>query len=482
MLSFTQTIPKSIIDVLLRAAIAGICLFYFLHPAVVSGSEKGEIAIILVNNLHLRTGPGTDFSSMKILRKGNRAIVLEHNNGWIKIHYKGMIGFVRDREIYVQLISEEGIKGNTPNGSELSIGRFRKKADDIDRRLKASQAEVKLFSRKEIDTINSLNNIDFELNNTRRHVSALRTGFSALKVKIQASENTIKALTEKIASSEMYTSKRLVALYKLSWLGKMPILASAESVSEIFHRASALEQILAYDEETLKDLLNNKVQLQKLLEKQNTQIREKRSLETDLNEHVKILSRKKITRSKLLAEIRTKKSLKMASIETLKQAAIALNEKIEYLSAEAVYVEPIEKSAQKLFSSFKGLLNIPVKGKILNKFGPYKNNEFNVMNFRSGVDIKADRGEPIHAVCSGNVLYANWFKGYGNMIIINHGENYYTLYAHIEEFFKTNGDSVEMGEVVETVGDTGSRIGPALYFEVRHHGKPVNPLIWIKKG
>ena len=68
------------------------------------------------------------------------------------------------------------------------------------------------------------------------------------------------------------------------------------------------------------------------------------------------------------------------------------------------------------------------------------------------------------------------------MIIINHGDNYYTLYAHAEELFTSKGDIVEMGEVVATVGDSGSMIGPNLHFEVRHHGKPLNPLKWIKKG
>ena len=68
------------------------------------------------------------------------------------------------------------------------------------------------------------------------------------------------------------------------------------------------------------------------------------------------------------------------------------------------------------------------------------------------------------------------------MIIINHGDNYYTVYAHAEELFMSKGDTVEMGEVVATVGDSGSMIGPSLHFEVRHHGKPVDPLKWIKKG
>ena len=68
------------------------------------------------------------------------------------------------------------------------------------------------------------------------------------------------------------------------------------------------------------------------------------------------------------------------------------------------------------------------------------------------------------------------------MIIIDHGDNYYTVYAHAEELFSAKGDRVEAGQVVATVGDSGSMIGPNLHFEIRHHGKPINPLEWIKKG
>jgi septal ring factor EnvC (AmiA/AmiB activator) len=126
------------------------------------------------------------------------------------------------------------------------------------------------------------------------------------------------------------------------------------------------------------------------------------------------------------------------------------------------------------------LLKLPVKGKIVSLFGEFKNTRYQVLNFRSGIEIQTERGEPIQAVYAGKVLYADWFKGYGNMIIIDHGDHYYTVYAHIEEAFKTNGDSVETGEVIATVGDTDSISGPKLYFEVRHHGKPLDPMQWIE--
>ena len=68
------------------------------------------------------------------------------------------------------------------------------------------------------------------------------------------------------------------------------------------------------------------------------------------------------------------------------------------------------------------------------------------------------------------------------MLIIDHGDHYYTVYAHLEEVFKVKGDRVEQNEVIATLGNSGSMVGPALHFEVRHHGNPVDPLLWINKG
>ena len=101
-------------------------------------------------------------------------------------------------------------------------------------------------------------------------------------------------------------------------------------------------------------------------------------------------------------------------------------------------------------------------------------------NHGNGIDIKTDQGEPIQAIYSGKTIYADWFKGYGNMIIIDHGDNFCSVYAHLQEIFKVKGDSVDQEEVIGTVGDTGSLMGPKLHFEIRHSGKPVDPVAWFK--
>ncbi len=130
----------------------------------------------------------------------------------------------------------------------------------------------------------------------------------------------------------------------------------------------------------------------------------------------------------------------------------------------------------------KGLLIHPVGGKIVNLYGPYTLPHLKVQGFRSGVDFAVARNEPVKAVSAGKILYASWFRGYGNVVILDHGDHFYTVYAHLEDVFKSVDDQVQTGEIIATVGDSGTQGGTGLYFEVRHHDKALNPVEWLRPG
>ncbi|MDO9265433.1 MAG: peptidoglycan DD-metalloendopeptidase family protein [Desulfosalsimonadaceae bacterium] len=134
------------------------------------------------------------------------------------------------------------------------------------------------------------------------------------------------------------------------------------------------------------------------------------------------------------------------------------------------------------FSAHQGLLKMPVSGSIVSKFGKYIEPHSGAVNFRNGIEIKTQQGTPIRAVFSGQTIFSSWLKGYGNVIIIAHGEHFHTVYAHVQEVFSAKGKPVEAGEVIATVGDSGSMSGPSLYFEIRHQGSPVDPLKWVNKS
>lgn len=94
--------------------------------------------------------------------------------------------------------------------------------------------------------------------------------------------------------------------------------------------------------------------------------------------------------------------------------------------------------------------------------------------------MKAPEGEPVHAIFRGTVIFAEWLKEYGQVMIIDHGEHYCSLIAHAEQLLKQVNETVERGEVIATVGKTGALKAPGLYFEIRHHGSPVDPLEWLR--
>lgn len=259
-------------------------------------------------------------------------------------------------------------------------------------------------------------------------------------------------------------------------------MATADTIYEFFNRKAVLEFILEHDERILNTLMDNKTELRRIRENLERQKTKKAALEEALNLHIQNISSQMEKRALLLKDIRNKKSLALAAIESLKASADTLRETLSGFKKEFPGKKPYMNASHHSFEDLKGLLIMPVAGKIIDLFGPYTNAKFNIKNFRSGINIKAERGEPIRAVYKGVTLFANWFKGYGNLIIIDHGDHYYTLYAHAEELFKKKGALVEAGEVIATVGDTGSMTGPALHFEVRHHGKPINPLPWIDRG
>ncbi len=105
-----------------------------------------------------------------------------------------------------------------------------------------------------------------------------------------------------------------------------------------------------------------------------------------------------------------------------------------------------------------------MKGKIISSFGKKVIGRLNMETFRSGIDIQADRGEPVRSAYSGRILFSDWYKGYGNLMIIDHGDHYYSVYAHLEDRLKSKGDKVETGETIGTAGDYGFGCGHGTVF------------------
>ncbi|UCF92564.1 MAG: peptidoglycan DD-metalloendopeptidase family protein [Desulfobacterales bacterium] len=364
--------------------------------------------------------------------------------------------------------------------TETAIDEFQRQARDLGRQIKRGEKALDQYSQKEAEIVGRLDEIERDLRNSQRRIAALKAELDEVERKSSEAQAASHALRRQIQAREQYLAKRLVVLYKMIRLGKMHVLASAETVHDFIQRQAALERILAYDDNVRQKLRQEQLELDKWRMEMDAVKNEKVALQAEYQRRMTQMTQERSVRAKLLADIRQQKSLQLASVQALKESAQNLDRIIVSLSRSLASTPLEKKASSQPFTAHKGLLKMPVSGRIIHFYGPYKNTRFNVENFRSGIEIQAERGEPIRAVFGGKIIFSDWFKGYGNMIIIDHGEHYYTVYAHLEEVFKTKGEGVESGEVIATAGDTGSLVGPKLYFEVRHHGKPLDPMAWIR--
>ena len=462
-----------------------VCLFsltaliFGLSVQPLFGAGDPKPATILVSELNMRSGPGSHNPPINTLRKGARVLVLSYEGEWVRIFFEDQTGFIMNRESYLR-IDEPGA---APAGDATPPGLPDSATDNLNRKLEISREKVDAFSKAETAIINDLDETERALDSARKKVTRLSTELKAVELRIRELEGQYREIEHRANLNEKYVAGRLAALYKLSWLGKFHVLASADSMFEFFSSKRAMEQILAHDHAVLAQMSRDKAEMHALLEKLVARKNDKQTTTADLSNRIDTMNTEQVRREALLAEIREKKSLQLAAIESLKTSARALDQTVQSLNTETLAANPPQAMvAEKPFAALKGLLMMPVKGKIVSFFGHYKDSKLKVSHFQNGINIKADRGEPIRAVYSGQTLFSSWFKGFGNMLIIDHGDHYYSVYAHLEEQFKSKGDPVEAGEVIATVGDTGSMTGAGLHFEIRHHGKPMNPLGWIKKG
>ncbi|MBI5064140.1 MAG: peptidoglycan DD-metalloendopeptidase family protein [Desulfatitalea sp.] len=470
-------------------------LVLFLMVGMVLAAET---ATILVDDLNVRSGPGTTHAVVFKLAEKSRVHVLSRSQEWLKIEFSGRQGYILDDPRFVDRQAASAASAR-PSSDKGELKDLHRQAEKIEEQLKASRNQMESMTRKEHGVLNEVNAAEEALESARREVRDAQAEMDALQKKAADIQQRYTLFEKEIKAGEAYAAQRLVAVYKLNWMGRIQLLASANSFFEFVQRKSALERILSQDEALLEKLRTDQAALEALLEQLNASQTQKKASELALNQRIAALDAEQQRRGQLLKKIRSEKELERASLLALREAAQELDKTIAALAVVPATPVPaperpaapetgalpetaLSAGSRFVFESHKGLLDWPVRGKIVSTFGPYTDQKSNLVNFQSGINIQAERGEPIRAVAEGHAIFANWFKGFGNMLIIDHGNHYYTVYAHLEELFKVKGDRVEKAEVVATVGDSGSLSGPALHFEVRHHGKPVDPMKWIRKG
>ena len=202
-----------------------------------------------------------------------------------------------------------------------------------------------------------------------------------------------------------------------------------------------------------------------------------REFQQQRQDEKRALTTSKVKRKKLINKLRLEISSKSGQLEQMQRNEKELQQILKQLELALEEFPTATPTIHEPFSRLRGKLKWPVKGRHLHSFGSSRK----LANLRwNGVVIKAKEGANVRSIAHGQVIFSDWLRGYGLLIIIDHGDGYMSLYGHNQSIFKDVGDSVDRNEVIALIGSSGGSTQSALYFEIRHNSKPTNPKRWCK--
>jgi len=345
----------------------------------------------------------------------------------------------------------------------------------IQKEIDSHKGKLKKVKRRESSILNDIEKTNMQLNIVEAELRKYRKKLMDTESNISKVEAEISQNKSSIEKRREWIKRKLRAMQKYGHTADIVLLfLSADDVSQMMRSGKSLQYIASYEHRVLNTYKENLEGLQEkdsqLMALKTELIKNKEKVRADEAS----LAEKKKNKEVILTSVRKEESSYTKMLRELKDASKRLLEVIR----EA---EKTDTFSAKGLSRLKGKLPWPVEGKVAIPYGSQKDLQFNTPIFRSGAYIQSGADPFAKAVYNGKVVFAEWFKGYGQLVIINHGDGYHTLYGSLSEIFTKVGDIIKIKQIIGRVGNSGILNTPGLYFELRYKGKPLDPIQWLKK-
>jgi septal ring factor EnvC (AmiA/AmiB activator) len=292
-----------------------------------------------------------------------------------------------------------------------------------------------------------------------------------------ALKKAIPPLKSKLDKEKAAIATTLFTLYKFGRFSFLQFFFQSENIRSFASESKSLTLLARYQEDVLRSYQTTLARLT------TTQ----RNLETKKVELAGLIEAAKVKRQELeseearsrsrIEEIKQNKALYQQTLNELNERAQQLRQlMVKLANQEVVLPVPFVPIYDR-----KGKLPWPIEGKVITRFGLEKHHQFNTTTKNNGIEIAPEtRDTVIKSIHAGKVVYADYFQGYGNLLILDHGLGYYSLYGHCASFLAKKGDWVTDAQPVAVVGDVGSLKGTSLHLEIRYKAQPLNPLQWLE--
>ena len=360
--------------------------------------------------------------------------------------------------------------------------------EDIRRQAAENRKAAAALKPREKRAVGDLRRTERELSSSRGRLRKLQKRQQALGAQLEVTKANLERSVATLETQRGRLRARLRRMYMTGPARELEYLMSTGSFAQLLARWDFLNMVAEQDRILLEDVRDQKDRVEA----------NQQQLEGNLTE-VQVNQKRSAQEAGKLASLRSEKAKTVKSIqserESYEAAAAELErtaKRIQSLLAtlekrrreEAARAKTEGRNPQPYSGDFArglGQLEWPVRGAVVGHFGIDTHPRFGTQIRNDGIDISAPIGTPVAAVAKGRVDFANDdYEGMGGMIVLNHGDGYFTLYGHLDAVLVSSGQEVEPGATIGRVGDAGSLKGPVLHFEVRKGSSPQNPETWLR--
>ncbi|MEW6439945.1 MAG: peptidoglycan DD-metalloendopeptidase family protein [bacterium] len=377
---------------------------------------------------------------------------------------------------------------------------------EIRQKIRKEKETLQQIAGKKKGLLDALQKLDQAISLAREDCRRTEEQIGKLQAEALKLGEELRDIEEQLRQQRKRFDERLVAYYRVGRAGVLPVVFSDGSFGEKVRSLESMKRILSSDRTVVcafQSVLQEKESKARSLE---ASLEQKRVLQRRMQEREKEFLARKREKDSLLSDLEQDKRLHDAALKESRDAAHELERLIRAKQEQERKREAEQKRRKKeqeervlaskppvrmvvpdfpvpqgdSFVACKGKLSWPVRGELVRKFGKHYDPQFGSETINKGIDIKTRPESPVRSVWSGEVVYADWFRGYGKLMIIDHGGKSYSVLSHMSRLAKSEGERVEAGEIVGYAGDTGSLLGCVVHFEIWHRGSAQDPLDWVR--
>jgi len=367
-----------------------------------------------------------------------------------------------------------------PDSSHAETAEKARELARIERELDAKRARMKTLDYREKVAFEEFLDLEEKLELTRRLISRLTSRETAAERELRSDASSLEQIASRSDYHRERSHGRLRAIYKRGRPVSQTMIWGGASPLDLASRIRLARRILEDDRNLANEFERRKVHLEEKSQNLGVNVEELSWLTEAKTEEERAYQEELREREKLVKSIKSEKRLCVQAIEELEKRAAETPRSPGELQQKDAHQRAEISAKSGWFERLRGRLPWPVQGRVISAFGEERHPLFGTTMENSGIEIETRAGIGIAAVAEGRVIYLSRLRGYGNMLILEHGSEYYTLYARLSEISVWPGAEVRRLQRVGVMGGGEAGSSPCLHFEIRRGKQPLDPLEWLK--